>query len=45
MGLMYTTVIGYAVMLGISAYFTMHYLSKALHSSDSERIDPKPEVK
>lgn len=45
MGLMYTTVIGYAVVLGISAYFTMHYLSRALNSSDAETIDPKPEVK
>lgn len=43
MGLMYTTVIGYMVILGISAWFTMHYLMKALPSADSERVDPKPE--
>ncbi len=45
MGLMYTTVIGYAIMLGIAGLFTMHYLAKALHSSDASTIDPKPEVK
>ena len=45
MGLMYTTVIGYMVVLGIAAFFTMHYLGKALNSSDAERIDPKPDVK
>lgn len=45
MGLMYTTVIGYAVMLGIAGYFTMHYLRRALNATDSETIDPKPEVK
>ena len=45
MGLMYTTVIGYAVMLGIAGLFTMHYLGKALNSSDASTIDPKPEVK
>ncbi len=44
MGLMYSTVIGFAVMLGLSAYFTMHYLSSALNSTDAETIDPKPEV-
>lgn len=45
MGLMYTTVIGYAIVLGIAAFFTMHYLGKALNSADAEIIDPKPEVK
>ncbi|WP_432360881.1 hypothetical protein [Sporosarcina sp. UB5] len=45
MGLMYTTVLGYAIVLGIAAAFTMHYLAKALDSSDSVRIDPKPDVK
>ncbi len=44
MGLMYTTVIGFAGVLGIAAYFTMHYLSSALNSTDAEKIDPKPEV-
>lgn len=45
MGLMYTTVIGYAIVLGIAALFTMHYLGKALDSSDAEKVDPKPDVK
>lgn len=45
MGLMFTTVIGYAVVLLLAALFTMHFLGKALNSSDAERIDPKPEVK
>lgn len=45
MGLMYTTVIGYSVCLAIAAAFTMHYLSKALHSADAETIDPKPDTK
>ncbi|MBE1555879.1 hypothetical protein [Sporosarcina limicola] len=45
MGLMFTTVIGYAIVLGLAAVFTMHYLAKALNSADAERIDPKPEVK
>ncbi|WP_336822295.1 hypothetical protein [Sporosarcina sp. USHLN248] len=45
MGLMFTTVIGYAIVLLIAALFTMHYLGKALNSSDAETIDPKPETK
>lgn len=45
MGLMYTTVIGYSVVLLLAALFTMHYLAKALDSSDAERIDPKPDTK
>lgn len=45
MGLMFTTVIGYSVVLAFAALFTMHFLGKALDSSDSERIDPKPDVK
>lgn len=43
MGLMYTTVIGYMVVLGLASWFTMHYLSSALDSNDSIIIDPKPE--
>lgn len=42
MALMYTTVIGYMVVLGLASLFTMHYLSKAMDSSDSVVIDPKP---
>ncbi|MBD7985796.1 hypothetical protein H9649_14495 [Sporosarcina sp. Sa2YVA2] len=45
MGLMFTTVIGYSVVLLLAALFTMHFLGKALDSSDAEKIDPKPEVK
>lgn len=43
MGLMYTTVIGYMVILGLASWLTMHYLASALDSSDSVIIDPKPE--
>ncbi|MFS0577006.1 hypothetical protein AB1K83_15300 [Sporosarcina sp. 179-K 3D1 HS] len=45
MGLMFTTVIGYMVVLLFASLFTMHYLSKALNASDAERIDPKPDTK
>lgn len=44
MGLMFTTVIGYMVCLGLSAAFTMHYLTKVMPSADSVIIDPKPET-
>lgn len=45
MGLMYTTVIGYTVILGLASWFTMHFLASALESSDSVVIDPKPEAR
>ncbi|WP_438312709.1 hypothetical protein [Sporosarcina sp. FA9] len=45
MGLMYTTVIGFVVIVGLSAAFIMHYITLDMPSSDSVRIDPKPEVK
>ena len=46
MGLMFTTVIGFAVCLGLAAAFTMHYLAGAFDSSSAiQRIDPKPENK
>ncbi len=45
MGLMFTTVIGFMVCLGLSAIFIMHYLSSAMISTDSSTIDPKPETK
>jgi hypothetical protein len=45
MGLMFTTVIGFMVCLGLAAMFTMHYLSSAMISADSSTIDPKPETK
>lgn len=43
MALMYTTVIGYMVVLGLASLFTMHFLSGSMDSSDSVTIDPKPE--
>lgn len=45
MGLMYTTVIGYMVVLGLASWFTMHFLAGAMDSSDSVTIDPKPEAR
>lgn len=44
MGLMYTTVIGYTVMLGVTATLLMYYLVKAFDSAESVKIDPKPET-
>jgi sensor histidine kinase YesM len=44
MGLMFTTVIGFMVCLGLTAMFTMHYLSSAMISADSTKIDPKPDT-
>ena len=45
MGLMFTTVIGFAVVMSLAAIFTMHFLSSAMPSADSSRIDPKPETR
>lgn len=45
MGLMFTTVIGYTVVLGLASFFTMHFLAGAMDSSDSVTIDPKPEAR
>ncbi|WP_188006836.1 CcoQ/FixQ family Cbb3-type cytochrome c oxidase assembly chaperone [Sporosarcina sp. ANT_H38] len=45
MGLMFATVIGFTVCLGIAATFTMHFLSSAMITADSTTIDPKPEIK
>jgi len=44
MGLMYATVIGYTVMLGLSAGFIMYFLTKTFDSSDAVKIDPKPDT-
>ncbi len=44
MGLMFATVIGFMVCLGLTATFTMHYLSSAMISADSTKIDPKPDT-
>jgi len=45
MGLMFTTVIGYMAVLGISATLIMYYLVKVFDSSESVKVDPKPETK
>ena len=44
MGLMYLTVIGYTVMLGLSAGFLMYFLRIAFDSSEATKIDPKPDT-
>ena len=44
MGLMFTTVIGFMVCMGISALFIMRSLQTAFIASDAETIDPKPET-
>lgn len=44
MGLMYLTVIGYTVMLGLSAGFIMYFLAKTFDSSKATIIDPKPDT-
>jgi len=43
MGIMYLTVIGYAVSIGAVISFLMYYLVKTFDSSESSRIDPKPD--
>ncbi|NYF26292.1 hypothetical protein [Sporosarcina sp. JAI121] len=45
MGLMFTTVIGFAVVIGLAAIFIMHFLSSVMPASDASTIDPKPETK
>ena len=45
MGLMFTTVIGFMVCMGISALFIMRSLQTAFIASDASTIDPKPENK
>ncbi|HLR10409.1 MAG TPA: hypothetical protein VK120_03425 [Sporosarcina sp.] len=44
MGLMYLTVIGYMVCLGLSCAFIMHFLIQAFDSKQSTIIDPKPDT-
>ena len=44
MGLMYATVIGYTVLLGLSAGFLMYFLTKTFDSSQATIIDPKPDT-
>lgn len=44
MGLMYLTVIGYSVCLGLSGMFIMHYLTQAFDAKESTKIDPKPDT-
>ncbi|MFJ7936611.1 hypothetical protein [Sporosarcina sp. NPDC096371] len=45
MGLMFTTVIGFMVVMGISGLFIMRSLQTAFIAVDSEIVDPKPETK
>lgn len=44
MGLMYLTVTGYMVCMGLTATFIMYYLMKAFDSSEATKIDPKPDT-
>ncbi|MET3659328.1 hypothetical protein [Sporosarcina psychrophila] len=44
MGLMFATVIGFMVCLGITGFFIMHFLSSAMISADSTTVDPKPDA-
>lgn len=44
MGLMYLTVIGYMAILLFVGIVFMDILTKALHSEDASRIDPKPDT-
>lgn len=44
MGLMFLTVTGYTVCLGLSAGFIMYFLAKAFDSTQATIIDPKPET-
>ncbi|WP_179860880.1 hypothetical protein [Bhargavaea cecembensis] len=43
MWLMYTTVIGYAIMLLLVGLFIMHFLKQGMVAEDSSTIDPKPD--
>ena len=43
MGLMFTTVIGFTICLGISGLFIMRSLQTVFIASEAETIDPKPE--
>lgn len=44
MGLMYLTVIGYMVCLGLGAGFIMYFLQQAFDSKQATIIDPKPDT-
>lgn len=43
MALMITTVISFAIILGIASWSSIFFLLGTLDSSDASRIDPKPE--
>lgn len=45
MGLMFLTVIGYMVCMGIVAGTIMYYLTQAFDSTQAEIIDPQPDTK
>ena len=44
MGIMYLTVIGFAVSIGAVIAFLMYYLVKTFDSNESTKIDPKPDT-
>lgn len=44
MGLMYLTVIGYMVCLGLVGYSIMYFLTQAFDSTEATKIDPKPDT-
>lgn len=43
MGIMYLTVTGFVITIGAVVAFLMYYLVKTFDSSESTRIDPKPD--
>ena len=44
MGIMYLTVIGFAVTIGLTISFLMYYLIDTFDSNESSKIDPKPDT-
>lgn len=43
MGLMFMTVIGYTVCLGLVGTSLMYFLTKTFDSSEAIKIDPRPD--
>ena len=44
MGIMYLTIIGFAISIGAVITFLMYYLVDTFDSTESTKIDPKPET-
>ena len=44
MGIMYLTVMGYAVSIGAVIAFLMYYLVKTFDANEATKIDPKPDT-